>query len=59
MNIAIIGLGLIGGSLARTIKLHTEHTVLGCDLNPQTIQQAFLMGAIDEELTDDALRTAI
>lgn len=56
MNIAIIGLGLIGGSLARTIKLHTEHTVLGCDLNPQTIQQAFLMGAIDAELTDDALR---
>lgn len=57
MNIAIIGLGLIGGSLARTIKLRTEHRVFGCDLNPQTIQQAFLMGAIDEELTDDALRT--
>ena len=57
MNIAIIGLGLIGGSLARTIKLHTEHTVYGCDLNPQTIQQAFLMGAIDAELTDESLRT--
>ncbi len=57
MNIAIIGLGLIGGSLARTIKLHTEHTVFGCDLNQQTIQQAFLMGAIDQELTDDALNT--
>ena len=57
MNIAIIGLGLIGGSLARTIKLHTEHTVFGCDLNPQTIQQAFLMGAIDAELTDETLRT--
>lgn len=56
MQIAIIGLGLIGGSLARTIKLRTEHRVLGCDLNPQTIQQAFLMGAIDEELTDAALR---
>ena len=57
MNIAIIGLGLIGGSLARTIKLHTEHTVYGCDLNSQTIQQAFLMGAIDAELTDESLRT--
>ncbi|MBR3765397.1 MAG: prephenate dehydrogenase/arogenate dehydrogenase family protein [Clostridia bacterium] len=56
MNIAIIGLGLIGGSLARTIKLHTEHTVYGCDLNPLTIQQAFLMGAIDQELTEDSLR---
>ena len=56
MNIAIIGLGLIGGSMARTIKLRTQHRVLGCDLNPQTIQQAFLMGAIDEELTGDSLR---
>ncbi len=56
MKIAIIGLGLIGGSLARTIKVHTDHTVLGCDLNPQTIQQAFLMGAIDAELTDASLR---
>ncbi len=55
MKIAIIGLGLIGGSLARTIKLHTNHTVYGCDLNKQTIQQAFLMGAIDGELTDDTL----
>ena len=56
MKIAIIGLGLIGGSLARTIKLHTAHTVLGCDLNPVTIQQAFLLGAIDAELTDEFLR---
>ena len=56
MNIAIIGLGLIGGSLARTIKLHTSHRVFGCDLNPTTIQQAFLMEAIDGELTDDGLR---
>ncbi len=55
MKIAIIGLGLIGGSLARTIKLHTDHTVYGCDLDPQTIRQAFLMEAIDAELTDDAL----
>ena len=57
MNIAIIGLGLIGGSMARTIKQRTAHTVSGCDLNPQTIQQAYLMNAIDHELTDEALRT--
>ena len=56
MNIAIIGLGLIGGSLARTIKLHTAHTVYGCDLNETTIRQAFLLDAIDAELTDEKLR---
>lgn len=56
MKIAIIGLGLIGGSLARTIKLHTDAAVYGCDLNPQTIEQALLMDAIDGELTDDILR---
>ena len=56
MKIAIIGLGLIGGSLARTIKLHTDAAVYGCDLNPQTIEQARLMDAIDGELTDDLLR---
>ena len=57
MNIAIIGLGLIGGSMARTIKQRTAHTVYGCDLNPQTIQQAYLMNAIDHEVTDETLRT--
>ncbi|MDO4484089.1 MAG: prephenate dehydrogenase [Clostridia bacterium] len=55
MNIAIIGLGLIGGSLARTIKLHTDHTVYGCDLSTETINQAKLFSAIDDELDDDKL----
>lgn len=55
MKIAVIGLGLIGGSLARTIKLHTDHTVYGCDLNPETLMQAQLLGAIDAPLTDDLL----
>ena len=56
MKIAIIGLGLIGGSLARTIKLHTDATVYGCDLDRQTIEQAKLMDAIDGELTDELLK---
>lgn len=57
MNICVVGLGLIGGSLARTIKLRTNATVYGCDLNPETILQAKLLGAIDGELTDEALST--
>lgn len=57
MNICVVGLGLIGGSLARTIKLHTNATVYGCDLSKETMLQATLLGAIDGELTDEALRT--
>ena len=50
-HIAVIGLGLIGGSLAKTIKLHTDATVYGADINPATLQQALLMNAIDAPLT--------
>ncbi len=49
-TIGVVGLGLIGGSLAKTVKLHTDWTVYGCDLNPQTMTQAALLGAIDGEL---------
>lgn len=56
MNIAIIGLGLIGGSLAKTIKKHMpQHTVLGYDTNEQTMFKAKLLDAIDAELTDERL----
>ena len=57
MNIAIIGLGLIGGSLARTVKLHTDHTIYGCDIDPETIAQALEFRAIDAELTEESLGT--
>lgn len=56
MNIGVVGLGLIGGSLAKTAKLHLDATVFGCDLNQQTMMQASLLGAIDGELTEDSLR---
>ncbi len=54
MVISVIGLGLIGGSLARTIKLHTTHQVYGMDLNAATMDQAALLGAIDGT-ADDAV----
>ena len=56
MNIAIIGLGLIGGSIAKSLKKFTpQHTVLGFDTNEQTMYKARLLDAIDGELTDERL----
>lgn len=55
MNIAVIGLGLIGGSLARCLKKNTPHTVLGMDTDPQVIYKARLLDAIDGELTEERL----
>ena len=31
MRIAIVGLGLIGGSIAKALKANTAHTVIGFD----------------------------
>ena len=55
MDISVVGLGLIGGSLARTIKLHTEHRVYGVDLNAATLDQAALLGAIDGKADDTVI----
>lgn len=56
MKIGVVGMGLIGGSLARTIKVRSKHTVVGCDIDPDTIRQALMMEAMDEEMTDETLQ---
>lgn len=56
MNIAVVGLGLIGGSLAKALKNRTGHTVFGADLNDETMLLARLSGAIDAPLTDENLK---
>lgn len=56
MDIAIIGLGLIGGSLARTARLRTDCRVFGCDRDGETLRLAREIGAIDAELNDEKLR---
>ena len=55
MKIGIIGLGLIGGSLAMSIRNHTEHTVFGYDIDPQVMLRARAAEAIHDELTEDML----
>lgn len=55
MTVAVVGLGLIGGSLAKSIKLRTAHTVYGVDLDAETMMMARMCGAIDAPLTEKNL----
>ena len=55
MNIAVIGLGLIGGSLCKTIKRHTNHICMGYDTDHNTLQDALGCGAIDQMITPSQL----
>ena len=58
MNVAIVGLGLIGGSMAKSIKARTSHTVWGVDLDQETMMMARMCGAIDAPLTAENLPQA-
>lgn len=56
MKIAVVGLGLIGGSLAKAIKKNTQHSCYAIDVNPETIRSAIEQEAIDGEITMDELK---
>ena len=55
MNVGIVGLGLIGGSMAKSTKARTGHTVWGTDLDKETMTMARMCGAIDAPLTEENL----
>lgn len=55
MKIGIVGLGLIGGSMAKSIKAHTVHSVWGLDTNPETMSMARMCGVIAGPLTEEIL----
>ena len=58
MIIQVIGLGLIGGSLCKTIKKRTSHTVWGMDRDPAAVQKAQAAAAIDAAGTTETLSEA-
>lgn len=58
MNIAVIGLGLIGGSICKALKANTFHHIMGIDTDKDTIRKALECGAIDEEITEEQLDKA-
>jgi arogenate dehydrogenase (NADP+) len=54
MNIGIIGLGLIGGSMAIDLR-QQGHTILGVSRNPQTCEQAVVRQIAHQASTDLSL----
>jgi prephenate dehydrogenase len=57
-KLVIIGLGLIGGSLALDLKKRNGYKVYGIDANPAHIQKALELGVIDEEINFSQLSDA-
>jgi len=54
----VIGLGLIGGSLALDLKKRNGYKVYGIDTNPTHIKKALALGVIDEEIEFSQLTDA-
>ena len=51
MTVGIIGLGLIGASLASAIHANTYDTVLGLDINENTMRAALGQRTVDGALS--------
>jgi len=59
MKVAVIGIGLIGGSFARDVKrIHPEVTIVGLDKNQTHLDEALDLQIIDEKGDLDALADA-
>ena len=54
MIVGIVGLGLIGGSLARAYK-QKKHTVYGYDLDDKILEVAKMVNVIDKDLDKDTI----
>lgn len=57
MTVGIVGLGLIGGSMAKAYKQNGTDTVLAADIDTPTLEYARLIGAIDAPLTKESIGT--
>lgn len=58
MKIVIVGLGLIGGSIAKALKQNTSHQVLGMDTDQDSLLDACSCGAIDGKASLEDLKNA-
>ena len=51
-KVLVVGLGLIGGSLAAALRRTKKHQLWGYDLDPKSMQQAQEQGVIDHQVDD-------
>ena len=58
MKIVIVGLGLIGGSIAKALRQNTSHQVLGMDQNQDSLLDACSCGAIHGKAGSEDLKSA-
>ena len=54
MTVGILGLGLIGGSLARAYK-KAGHTVFACEQDKNILEFAELAGVVDGNMSPDRI----
>ena len=59
MLIGVVGLGLIGGSMARAIKKNTNHKVYGHDHSEAVLREALNSGVIDDILESNLSRCEV
>lgn len=57
-TIAVIGLGLIGGSFAKAFKQYTDHRIIGFNRTRSTAEKALEEGVIDKIGTPENLKEA-
>ena len=57
MNVGVVGLGLIGGSFAKTIKEKGDITVYGYGINESSYLAAVMTHAVDGRLTDEVIQS--
>ena len=58
MKIAVVGLGLIGGSICKALKKNTFHYIMGLDCDNSVTQKARSCGAIDEVIDESKIGEA-
>ncbi len=55
MKVAVVGLGLMGGSFCKAVKKYTGYPCYGMDIDEVAVREAYSYGAIDSEIPANQL----